>query len=323
MKKCNPVITIISPVYKTDSKLLIQSIDSILMNPSLEFELILVDDGSENISAVLCDEYAEKDDRVLVIHKKNGGTSTARNAGLAQAKGEYICFIDSDDYIECELISKLLYIAKDSPDIVFFNSTAHYTDKIERWDYITKDENVSAEEALKRFLTGRLIPSCWAKMFRRELTKNMYLNEKLLRGQDEEYFIRVLLCAHKVYFMNYNGYHYVVHTGSATKIQFSEKVFCIDDALGMVKENVLEKYPYFKREISDYIVTGLLLMAQQYDNSTNKTRKDENKLKKIFKSHFKDICICKVSLKRKCGLLIFGIIGYNVYHNINKLVRGK
>lgn len=93
-----PIISVIVPVYNVE-KYLPRCIDSILAQTFTDFELILVDDGSPDNCGAICDEYAAKDKRVRVIHKSNGGVSSARNAGLDAASGEYVTFVDSDDYI--------------------------------------------------------------------------------------------------------------------------------------------------------------------------------------------------------------------------------
>ena len=106
-----PKISVIVPIYKVE-KYLNRCVDSILHQTFTDFELILVDDGSPDNCGKMCDEYAEKDSRVVVIHKKNGGLSDARNKGLdwvfANSNSEYVVFIDSDDYID-ERYLELLY----------------------------------------------------------------------------------------------------------------------------------------------------------------------------------------------------------------------
>ncbi|MDT2743473.1 glycosyltransferase family 2 protein [Enterococcus asini] len=99
-------ISIIVPVYKVE-KYLEKCVDSILAQTFTDFELILVDDGSPDRSGAMCDEYAQKDSRVRVIHKENGGLSSARNAGIDVAKGRYLGFVDSDDYIDSKMYEQL------------------------------------------------------------------------------------------------------------------------------------------------------------------------------------------------------------------------
>lgn len=116
------LISVIIPVYNVEEYLR-ECVDSVLCQTYGNFEIILVDDGSTDSSGVICDEYLEKDDRITVIHQKNGGLSVARNAGLSEANGDYIYFLDSDDYISEKTFEILLKIAqRDNSDIVFFDA---------------------------------------------------------------------------------------------------------------------------------------------------------------------------------------------------------
>ena len=138
----NPAISIIIPVYNAENYLR-RCIDSVLSQSFTDFELILVDDGSKDKSPQICDEYASQDTRVRVIHKANGGVSAARNDGLDIAKGEYITFIDSDDWVERDYLSTLSNYR--DYDIVFFSHRLIYEDgypecvefnDISKWAYV-------------------------------------------------------------------------------------------------------------------------------------------------------------------------------------------
>ena len=134
-----PTISIIVPVYNSE-KYLDACIDSILSQSFRDFELILVDDGSKDSSAQICDEYASQDTRVRVIHKANGGVSAARNDGLDIAKGEYITFIDSDDWVERESLSTISNYR--DYDIVFFSHRLVYEGGyISEFLFETKEED--------------------------------------------------------------------------------------------------------------------------------------------------------------------------------------
>lgn len=104
------MISVIVPVYKVE-KYLRRSIESVLNQTYTDLEIVLVDDGSPDQCGMICDEYAQKDSRIRVIHKENGGLSSARNAGIKIAKGEYITFLDSDDYIENDAYETLINVA--------------------------------------------------------------------------------------------------------------------------------------------------------------------------------------------------------------------
>ncbi len=128
MKDLKPKISVIIPVYNVENYLR-ECVDSVLNQTFSDYEIILVDDGSTDISGKICDKYAVKDDRVNVIHKKNGGLSNARNVGLKKAVGEYIYFLDSDDYIKTDALEKLYNTAiSEKADVVFFDGDVFFTD---------------------------------------------------------------------------------------------------------------------------------------------------------------------------------------------------
>ena len=115
----NALVSVVVPVYNVEAYIA-RCIESILSQTHRNLELILVDDGSLDHSGAICDAYAEKDSRILVIHQENAGVSKARNAGIDQAKGEYLSFVDSDDWIEPDHIQSLLPI--DGEDMVCFTA---------------------------------------------------------------------------------------------------------------------------------------------------------------------------------------------------------
>lgn len=134
------LISVIIPVYNVEDYLC-ECVDSAINQTYKNLEIILVDDGSTDSSGKICDDYAEKDERISVIHQENGGLSAARNAGLDKASGEYIYFLDSDDYIAEDTFEILIPIAqKDNSDIVFFDavSFADTPDFTVKQNYIRK-----------------------------------------------------------------------------------------------------------------------------------------------------------------------------------------
>ncbi|MGM9600100.1 MAG: glycosyltransferase [Faecousia sp.] len=133
-----PKVSIIVPVYNAESELK-KSVDSILTQTETALEVILVDDGSKDNSLKICRQYANTDSRVRVIHQENAGVSAARNAGIAAAEGEYIGFVDSDDWIEPEMYAKLLAQAQEADaDIVMCDATTVYDDGRTQADTITQ-----------------------------------------------------------------------------------------------------------------------------------------------------------------------------------------
>ena len=125
------LFSVIVPIYNVID-FIHPCIDSILSQNSEDFEVLLVDDGSTDGSAAVCDEYAQKDDRIRVIHKQNGGLVSARNTGIANAKGDYILYVDGDDWVSekwLEVIYHQIVSSPEKPDIVVFGSVMIYDDR--------------------------------------------------------------------------------------------------------------------------------------------------------------------------------------------------
>ena len=168
------LISVIVPVYGVE-EYLCRCIDSVLKQTYKKFELILVDDGSLDCSGKICDEYAKTDERIKVIHKKNGGLSDARNAGLTKACGEYISFIDSDDWVSKEYLERLLNALKETrADIcecnVLKTKGEEKTQTLEKemlkiYDTIDALEQLICDNVLRQYV--------WNKIYRRCVIKNI------------------------------------------------------------------------------------------------------------------------------------------------------
>ena len=168
-------VSIIVPVYQVE-KYIRQCIESILAQTFTDFELILVDDGSKDNSGRICDEYAEKDKRVKVIHKENGGLSDARNKGLDQAEGKYFMFVDSDDYIAPDM-AECLYrnIIKNGADIAVCNFYCVSENGETEFSTENKAEVLSGKEIFYNRKNERnygFWTVAWNKLYKSETFKN-------------------------------------------------------------------------------------------------------------------------------------------------------
>lgn len=153
-----PLISVIIPIYKVENYLE-KCVESIISQTYTNLEIILVDDGSPDKCPILCDEYAKKDERVIVIHKQNGGLASARNAGLDIASGKLISFIDSDDWIENETYEKVVCLYKEtSAEIIMFDIIkTDGTLFFDRYNLTKRfDTIVNAEEVVKDILLDKI-----------------------------------------------------------------------------------------------------------------------------------------------------------------------
>ena len=187
----SPKISVIVPVYKVE-QYLPRCVDSILSQSFSDFELILVDDGSPDNCGKICDEYAVKDSRVKVIHKENGGVSTARNVGIKKATGEWITFIDADDYIEQGFLSIPEYT---NEDLLIQN---YRVQKQNEFKSIEFEKCVVTESGVLELINENIVKQIyrvpWAKFFRKSIIDNNKLSyiEGVKIGEDTLFMLDYL-----------------------------------------------------------------------------------------------------------------------------------
>lgn len=211
----NPLISVIVPVYNVE-KYLARCVDSIVNQTYKNLEIIFVDDGSTDLCPQMCDDYAEKDSRIKVVHKKNGGLSDARNAGMAVATGEYISFIDSDDYVSDDFFECLLDVMnKENSDIAECSVVKLYEDN--RFDEFSDDLSVKTydtHDAMSALIAENpFYQHVWNKLYKTELVKDIpYAVGKL--NEDEFWTYQVFGRANKVARLNKTMYYYFQRSSS-------------------------------------------------------------------------------------------------------------
>lgn len=225
----NPLISIIVPVYNVE-KYLRPCLDSILSQTYMNWEAILVDDGSKDNSGMICDEYAQKDSRFIVVHKENAGVAQARITGFENSKGELITFVDSDDYVTIDYLEKLSQpIINDSMDMVSCN----YFDVSIETNGITSGKKVMegffCGTDLLNFIGSHYFydKSCrgfgmtnmlWAKMVRREyVEQGLKCGVGMWFGEDQVALFYMLYRIKKLSLISNRLYYYVHYKGQATQ----------------------------------------------------------------------------------------------------------
>ena len=219
------LISVIVPIYKVEPYIR-QCIDSIINQTYKNLEIILVDDGSPDGCPQICDEYATKDTRVIVIHKENGGLSSARNAGLEIATGDYIAFVDSDDWLDFTMYERLYDVAvKTDSDITtcgikYHDASSEIESSLDTGSVIEWEKY----EAIKKLITPvyNIRFEVWNKLFKSSLIRNIRFKE----GQvyEDVYFDRIVfLNANKIVTLNTNLYYYRVSRPGNTNSSFTER----------------------------------------------------------------------------------------------------
>ena len=210
-----PTVSVIVPVYNAE-KHLYRCIDSLLSQSFTDFELILVDDGSPDNCPAICDEYAAKDPRVVVIHKKNGGVSSARNAGLDIANGKYITFCDSDDYVSDAYLEELLPEDCELSICAFKLVDENSIATIYEEQFISGTFPVNSTNVGYWFDQGYLY-SVWRCMFHNRIIRsnNIHFDLNTFRGEDTIFVLSYLEHCNSVKFCSDAMYYYVRY-GSGT-----------------------------------------------------------------------------------------------------------
>lgn len=224
-----PILSIVVPIYKVE-KYLQRCIESIQKQTLKDIEIILVDDGSPDHAPEMCDRYAEKDQRIRVVHKENGGLSSARNAGLAIAKGKYIGFVDADDSIEPTMYEELLnVIIRENVDFVM----SDYTRIFSAGTSYLKSANIRGGYYEKNNLQTEIYPSLimgadieygpllsvWHCLYNAEFLhkNNIWFDEKIRWSEDNIFSAIVGYCANSFYYLKGQAlYNYYQNEGTIT-----------------------------------------------------------------------------------------------------------
>lgn len=333
-------ISIITPVYKVENYLE-KCINSILNQTFTDFELFIVDDGSPDSCGRIADKYEQKDSRIHVIHKENGGAPSARNAGLKKAKGEYIYFPDSDDWLESDYLQELYDLAvKTNAQLVISGFVMEYCENnieksyivsVQRKNFSTKEE---IHENLHNYFNNMMLAVPWNKLYKAEyIHDKKLLFPENLKWDDLHFNMEVIMDIERIAISNSVGYHFLrSRQGSETK-----KVF---DGLLYEKrreqfKHILKVYKYWNIRdkgilsiIYGYYTARLVECIMEISISDCKNKRNmilsilndtlNNKAIKVGKINSKLVTITAFPMKIKSvsGCIVIGkIIGSIKLHN--------
>lgn len=311
------MVSVIVPVFNAQC-FLHKCIESILSQSYSYLNIILVDDGSEDASAEICDFYKVKDDRVFVIHKANGGLVSARKAGIEVARGEFTCWVDADDWVERDFIKDFVDIQKQAQADMVAMSLFHDIDvnsTIEN-NGLTDGEYSITQVLPKLMYTGKfyeygICPHLVTKMFKTCIIREAELgvDERIVAGEDAAAVYSAILKCSKIAIKNKPNYHYIQHPSSITKI---------------VSVNELQRLNY----LWDYLL-AVFKNRGVYDIMEKQLGVYRNYIFALRKIDYFDIESEKVlipygGISRKSKVIIYGagVIGQMIYKyvaNDNKL----
>lgn len=211
------LVSVIIPAYNIEDYIG-RCLDSIISQTYKNLEIIVVDDGSRDHTGEILDNYAKKDRRIKVIHKENGGVSSARNKGIEVAEGDYIGFIDGDDLIEPEMYKTLVdLLEEENADIAHCGYQMVFPDRVDYYHNTGKKKIQTTEEGLKDLLSGEMIePGLVNKLYKKELIKNRRLDKTVKINEDLLMNYQLFKLSQKSVYYDITPYSYMIRSSSAT-----------------------------------------------------------------------------------------------------------
>lgn len=287
-------VSVIIPVYNVE-KYLSKCLDSVISQTYRDIEIICVNDGSTDNSAQILAGYANQDDRIKIITKPNGGLFSARHVGMVSATGEYLLFVDSDDWIDTALIEKTLdKICEINADVVIFGAYSVKNSNVTRGMYSVNKIPAKFKErilSLKDYEDNlfRFPPTAWCKLYRRKFVEDNNIRfQEIKDGEDQLFYLHMMLAAEKIYVLDDNFYYYVKNRAGAitsdtrkTSVSPILNFYAAEELL--IKFNLTDKFinqvagKYFSKALSWYGKCGDDFKSEYY-----------NKLKEL-KQHLDEI----------------------------------
>ena len=320
------LVSIIVPIYNV-APYIEKCVTSLLTQTHTELEIILVDDGSPDDCPSICDAFAAKDSRVCVIHQKNGALSAARNTGIEAATGDYLAFVDGDDFVSPDYIEVML------------NACLEHNVKMAAcgyWEYYSEERNTAvavdetvvlyAEEAIRDIFTmkNRVQVMAWNKLYARELFENTEIRYPVGRIHEDVFTTyRFCAAAEKLVCVNKPCYYYVQRAGSIISHNFSPKRLQLLDAVNSIQPFVERHAPVYDEAYKYYVFLNDLTVINAMADSRYHDAQLFNKMRKHIRECWADLKnnpYLNTKNKLTVFLLGFGMCGYYVFRKLYKRI---
>ncbi len=322
----NGKISVIIPVYNAD-RFLDQCIESVLHQTDSFYEVILVDDGSNDSSPAICDEWASKDPRIMVSHRENRGVSASRNFGMEMSTGDYICFLDADDILPETALKDLRDALRHSTMPISVGAVMQFypNGNTKTAEKRPASGDIPTEEFLRQMIPYRIQYS-WGKLYKREILKDtngewLHFREDLYQSEDVEWLTRVLVNVPGVNYTEQIVYQYRRgERGSATtaiyqaydKPRIFSALAAYDGATVTLRNAKMKPVPSFLRRKIYFILTALDAI---YSSSKKvQYQKDVLYFKKLFRNNFSKLILLARNREDLHRIKSY----YNRYHSITK-----
>lgn len=305
------LISIIVPVYNTYPPFLEKCIGSLILQGYSNVEIIIVDDGSDTEIAQLCDELALRDKRIKVFHKNNGGVSSARNLGLKMSLGEYVTFVDSDDWVEDDFLTTLVSgVREESTDLSISGILYEYeTNKTSLKDIKSERKTrycYEKKEVYSAILHSKDIGGyLWNKLFRKELITNS-IDEKLHYCEDFVFVATYAENIQKAIYINKKTYHYRQDIGNATgNYTYNSRILTLLDAYKKLKAIYARQCPKELSVIEKNLLKNALNLRARYIVCHSSVPKEYEIIKSTIKEYlWRVLKLQEISVAEKVNIIL-------------------
>ncbi len=301
------MVSIIVPVYKVE-QYLSRCVDSILKQSYSNLEIILVDDGSPDNSGTICDEYAQKDSRVKVIHKQNGGLSSARNTGLDIATGNFISFIDSDDWVDIRFIETLRNVMIETQSDMSACTFCRTKGDFAKRELFDNEPQIVKDKYFAIFDEKSYSGYAWNKLYKRDIIEKHRLrfDENIFNGEDFPFTLEYVHNSQKTAFIKQDLYFYFFRIeGIMNSIRLSERfvtlIYAREKALEFLKNNAPDCYDICKASYLSILLKIKYMSALEMEKYKTLYLEVDDKIKSARKGLFR---LKRVSIKNKVKLFL-------------------
>lgn len=296
------MISIIIPLYNVENYVE-TCLKSIICQTYKNLEIILVDDGSPDKSGLIADQWAKKDKRIKVIHKENGGLSSARNAGLDICIGEYVMFVDSDDIVSTEICQNLYDLIKKTNAEIAICEADHVFDNNPHFTTSDNNKLYNRDDAIcEMWYQKSFLPSAWGKLYDAKIFKELRFTEGII-FEDIDIMHEVFYLAKKIVYTDAKLYGYMHHEDSITTKPFARRDLIILDICQKILEFSKDKNMKLQKAAKAYTITGAMRV---YLNAPNQFTNEINYSKKLLSQFGKKVLKDKnIRKKNKYSLVLY------------------
>lgn len=313
-----PLISVIIPIYNVELYLK-KCVDSVLEQTYRNLEIILVDDGSPDLCPQICDKYAENDHRVIVIHKSNGGLSDARNAGLKIFKGQYLMFVDSDDWLPVDAIDKLYNLAKKyNAQLVVGGYERVQTDSNVALEINFNSESVlTPKEAMRNAMRNGC--AAWARLYERRIHQNVFFPKEEI-NEDEAIVLQILNLCSTIIQTNTCVYYYNTREDSITTSLFSATKLAWQNHCVQNLEWISRYYPDLTKDALYRLMSCIIWELREMALSEEKFDKEVEYAKTTLKRYYVDFMKLKLNKTERLRIMMNRFLPFSLYQIVEKKI---